>query len=172
MYFASTFPTDYPALEAPYEATESFVMNCTEGLASILTSIFIVLLSPIVLIPVALVSAIFIAERIFIKGARKKEKDDFIPLHISRRIYEDQPKEELPKRELPQKEHFESTVLNIKSDPSYDARKNLLDWLEKQYLIPTIMLAENADETNQRENLRRIEVILKNALEYVQTMKK
>lgn len=50
--------------------------------------------------------------------------------------------------------------------------KNLLEWLEKKYLKPTLKVAESADDTNYKEKLEQIETILKDALEYVQTLKK
>lgn len=50
--------------------------------------------------------------------------------------------------------------------------KNLLEWLEIKYLKPTIELAEEADDTNYQEKLGEIEEILKDALDYVQTLKK
>jgi len=50
--------------------------------------------------------------------------------------------------------------------------KNLLDWLEKKYLKPTLALAEEADDTNYQEKLTEIEKTLKDALDYVQTLKK
>jgi anaerobic ribonucleoside-triphosphate reductase len=50
--------------------------------------------------------------------------------------------------------------------------KNILDWLEKKYIKPTIALAEQADDENYKEKLDEIEQILKDALDYVQTLKK
>ena len=50
--------------------------------------------------------------------------------------------------------------------------RNLLEWLEKKYLKPTLEVAESADDTNYQEKLSEIENILKDALDYVQTLKK
>jgi len=50
--------------------------------------------------------------------------------------------------------------------------KNILDWLEKKYLKPTLQLAEEADDNNYQEKLTEIETILKDALDYVQTFKR
>ena len=50
--------------------------------------------------------------------------------------------------------------------------RNLLEWLEKKYLKPTLEIAETANDSNYQEKLTEIENILKDALEYVQTMKK
>ena len=50
--------------------------------------------------------------------------------------------------------------------------KNLLEWLEIKYLKPTLILAEEADDNNYQEKLNEIECILKDALSYVQTLKK
>jgi len=50
--------------------------------------------------------------------------------------------------------------------------KNLLEWLEVKYLKPSIALAEVANDTNYQETLAEIEIKLKDALEYVQTLKK
>ena len=50
--------------------------------------------------------------------------------------------------------------------------KNLLEWLEIKYLKPTIALAEEANDSNYQEKLNEIEIILKDALAYVQTLKK
>jgi hypothetical protein len=50
--------------------------------------------------------------------------------------------------------------------------RNLLEWLEKKYIRPTLEIAESADDSNYSQKLEEIEVILKDALDYVQTMKK
>ena len=50
--------------------------------------------------------------------------------------------------------------------------KNLLEWLEIKYLKPTIALAEEANDNNYKEKLDEIEITLKDALSYVQTIKK
>ncbi|MCL2168974.1 MAG: hypothetical protein FWB74_02985 [Defluviitaleaceae bacterium] len=49
--------------------------------------------------------------------------------------------------------------------------KNLLEWLGIRYLKPTLELAEGADDSNYQEKLDEIEIILKDALSYVQTLK-
>jgi hypothetical protein len=50
--------------------------------------------------------------------------------------------------------------------------RNLLEWLETKYIKPTLEVAESADDSNYQEKLEEIERILKDALAYVQTMKK
>jgi hypothetical protein len=50
--------------------------------------------------------------------------------------------------------------------------RNLLEWLEIKYLKPTIAIAEQADDSNYQEKLTQIENVLKDALAYVQTLKK
>jgi len=50
--------------------------------------------------------------------------------------------------------------------------RNLLEWLEVKYLKPTITLAEEANDNNYQEKLDEIEKVLKDALAYVQTLKK
>ena len=60
----------------------------------------------------------------------------------------------------------------IQGDGEMTITKNLLDWLEKKYLKPTIALAEGANDENYKETLTEIEQILKDALDYVQTLKK
>ena len=60
----------------------------------------------------------------------------------------------------------------VKGGESRTLIKNLLEWLEIKYLKPTIALAEEVNDNNYREKLDEIEIILKDALAYVQTLKK